>query len=532
MKGRILVYSIVGCPFCIRAKGYLEQLGLPYIDVNLDKNSAARQFVIERTGKKTVPQIFFNELHIGGWDDLNKMPKEELNRWIKLVEENVPPENAPKPPAVVEEEESADPFDFQCELDEYGELVKELRDSGIVKEHKRNLKTYKNSFIGKEAVDWLVKNKDLDRDAAISMCRQLVERHFGHSVKKESYFKDDNSIYRFIEDDEGKALNAGIHTQCEPRPGKRKGSIRYILIISKVLLHIFCDLITGFWRFLQNQRFFLYIPINSEIAVESKLNLPHAQASDLGEELRQLILSIYNSHLSPDGKKVDYKTIGETSKFKAYVQRTGELHRVNVEGATRKEKLAFFINIYNALVIHAFVTIGPPVNLWQRYKFFNTVSYVIGGYNYSLNDIENGILRSNRKPIGSLKKPFSKSDPRLKVSLAEPEPKIHFALVCGAKSCPPIKTYSAGDVDNQLKLAAESFLEGDGCIVDMKKKEVCVSQILKWYKEDFGSNKQQIVQFVHDNMGACEKKTQLAELLKSSNFKLNHIPYDWGINSK
>ncbi|XP_057314242.1 uncharacterized protein LOC130655492 isoform X2 [Hydractinia symbiolongicarpus] len=473
MKGRILVYSIVGCPFCIRAKGYLEQLGLPYIDVNLDKNSAARQFVIERTGKKTVPQIFFNELHIGGWDDLNKMPKEELNRWIKLVEENVPPENAPKPPAVVEEEESADPFDFQCELDEYGELVKELRDSGIVKEHKRNLKTYKNSFIGKEAVDWLVKNKDLDRDAAISMCRQLVERHFGHSVKKESYFKDDNSIYRFIEDDEGKALNAGIHTQCEPRP-----------------------------------------------------------ASDLGEELRQLILSIYNSHLSPDGKKVDYKTIGETSKFKAYVQRTGELHRVNVEGATRKEKLAFFINIYNALVIHAFVTIGPPVNLWQRYKFFNTVSYVIGGYNYSLNDIENGILRSNRKPIGSLKKPFSKSDPRLKVSLAEPEPKIHFALVCGAKSCPPIKTYSAGDVDNQLKLAAESFLEGDGCIVDMKKKEVCVSQILKWYKEDFGSNKQQIVQFVHDNMGACEKKTQLAELLKSSNFKLNHIPYDWGINSK
>lgn len=40
-------------------------------------------------------------------------------------------------------------------------------------------------------------------------------------------------------------------------------------------------------------------------------------------------------------------------------------------------------------------------------------------------------------------KPFGSSDPRLKVALETPEPLIHFALVCGAKSCPPIKTYSA-----------------------------------------------------------------------------------------
>jgi len=73
MKGRIIVFSILGCPFCIRAKGYLDQLGLHYIDVNLDKNGAARQHVIDLTGKKTVPQIFFNERHIGGWDDLSKM---------------------------------------------------------------------------------------------------------------------------------------------------------------------------------------------------------------------------------------------------------------------------------------------------------------------------------------------------------------------------------------------------------------------------------------------------------------------------
>lgn len=53
------------------------------------------------------------------------------------------------------------------------------------------------------------------------MCKQLVDRHFGHNVKNDSEeFKDDNSIYRFIEDDESNALNAGIKTQCEPRPGR------------------------------------------------------------------------------------------------------------------------------------------------------------------------------------------------------------------------------------------------------------------------------------------------------------------------
>lgn len=73
MKGRIIVYSIVGCPFCIRAKGYLDQLGLQYMDVNVEKNSAARQNLIAMTGKKTVPQVFFNERHIGGWDNLSNM---------------------------------------------------------------------------------------------------------------------------------------------------------------------------------------------------------------------------------------------------------------------------------------------------------------------------------------------------------------------------------------------------------------------------------------------------------------------------
>ena len=71
------------------------------------------------------------------------------------------------------------------------------------------------------------------------------------------------------------------------------------------------------------------------------------------------------------------------------------------------------------------------------------MSYVIGGLVYSLNDMENGVLRANRKPLGALRRPFSRSDMRLQIALKECDPRIHFALVCGGKSCPPVKTYTA-----------------------------------------------------------------------------------------
>ncbi len=50
-------------------------------------------------------------------------------------------------------------------------------------------------------------------------------------------------------------------------------------------------------------------------------------------------------------------------------------------------------------------------------QFFNSVSYIIGGRVFSLNDIESGILRSNRKPVGVFKKPFSRQDPRYVICL-------------------------------------------------------------------------------------------------------------------
>lgn len=64
---------------------------------------------------------------------------------------------------------------------------------------------------------------------------------------------------------------------------------------------------------------------------------------------------------------VDYKGISQSKKFENYVRATAELKRVDLTPLSRHEKVAFFINIYNAMVIHAFVVQGPPNNLWKRF---------------------------------------------------------------------------------------------------------------------------------------------------------------------
>ena len=66
LKGRITVYSIHGCLSCIAAKHALLEKGLPFTDVNLDTFPEMREYVKEKTGKATVPQVFFNSIYVGG----------------------------------------------------------------------------------------------------------------------------------------------------------------------------------------------------------------------------------------------------------------------------------------------------------------------------------------------------------------------------------------------------------------------------------------------------------------------------------
>ena len=68
---QVKMYSTLVCPYCVRAKALLKQRGVDEIDeVRVDLNPAERDRMVQLTGRRTVPQIFIGDRHIGGCDDL------------------------------------------------------------------------------------------------------------------------------------------------------------------------------------------------------------------------------------------------------------------------------------------------------------------------------------------------------------------------------------------------------------------------------------------------------------------------------
>ncbi|MFG6429220.1 glutaredoxin 3 [Roseateles sp. LYH14W] len=68
---QVKMYTTQVCPFCIRAKMLLKQRGVQQIEeVRIDLDPAERQAMMDRTGRRTVPQIFIGDTHVGGCDDL------------------------------------------------------------------------------------------------------------------------------------------------------------------------------------------------------------------------------------------------------------------------------------------------------------------------------------------------------------------------------------------------------------------------------------------------------------------------------
>ena len=66
----IVIYTKDTCPYCVMAKNLLQKNGLSYTEIRVDLDEQEREKMIERSGRYTVPQIFFDDTHIGGYDDL------------------------------------------------------------------------------------------------------------------------------------------------------------------------------------------------------------------------------------------------------------------------------------------------------------------------------------------------------------------------------------------------------------------------------------------------------------------------------
>lgn len=152
---------------------------------------------------------------------------------------------------------------------------------------------------------------------------------------------------------------------------------------------------------------------------------------------------------------------------------------------TDNAKKAFWINLYNAFT-QTLLKQNPRLYR-NRSRFFTAKQLNVAGKKLSFDDLEHGILRrsKNKWGFGYLGKIFP--SPVEKAWRVEKlDHRIHFALNCGAKSCPPIAFYSSEKLDQQLASATKSFLENE---VDVTENTVAIPAILGWFCSDLGGKK-------------------------------------------
>lgn len=210
----------------------------------------------------------------------------------------------------------------------------------------------------------------------------------------------------------------------------------------------------------------------------------------------QLLSDLLQMHVDQKGK-VDYAGfLKDREKLETYLQ---DLRSNPPQaGWTKPAQLAYWINTYNAFTIKLILDHYPVSSITDidQGKPWDTKWIKLGEEVYSLNQIENEIIRPTFK-----------------------EPRIHFAVNCAAKSCPPLanKAFTAENLNDLLEKQTRSFIN-DQSYNQISSNSIQISKIFEWYQDDFD----QLIHFLN-------KYSQIE--IKSS-AKISYKQYDWGLNKQ
>lgn len=177
-------------------------------------------------------------------------------------------------------------------------------------------------------------------------------------------------------------------------------------------------------------------------------------------------------------------------------QLVGEIENYDLSDKAPTVQKAFWINAYNLLVIKAVVDKYPILSPKDVPGFFDRQLRAVAGEKMTLNELE-----------------------KEKLLAAYADPRIHFALVCAARGCPPLlaEAYLPQKLAEQLEQATRQTLN-DPQFIQREGEVVKVSQIFRWYISDFGNIKNFLNQYLEQKIDH-----QIA---------LRYYPYDWALNEK
>jgi hypothetical protein len=223
-----------------------------------------------------------------------------------------------------------------------------------------------------------------------------------------------------------------------------------------------------------------------------------------------------------DGR-VDYKALkSDPVALDRYLDSAARIPEAQFNTWTEPRRLAFLINLYNASTLKLIVDHYPVKSIKDIGSFFrgpwDQPVVKLYGNAITLNHLEHKILRKQYD-----------------------EPRIHMALVCAAKGCPPLRSeaYVADKLDEQLNDQARKYLSTPaGLRIDRKKRVVYFSSIFKWYGNDFiakyspaagfqglDNTERAVANFCSRHLPASD-----SEFLKRGGYSVKYLDYNWSLN--
>jgi hypothetical protein len=157
---------------------------------------------------------------------------------------------------------------------------------------------------------------------------------------------------------------------------------------------------------------------------------------------------------------------------------------------TDEAKKAFWINVYNAHI--QFFLKENPKQYEDRSAFFHAETILIAGRKLSFDKIEHGIIRrsKNKFSLGFFGK-IRVDDYEKKFRVNKVDGRVHFALNCGAESCPAVASYDYTKMDEQLDKSSKIHLQNTSKY-DKEENEILVTKLLSWFRGDFGKKRKVI----------------------------------------
>jgi len=311
--GRITIYSIAGCPHCLAAKKRLKNENLQYFDVGVDRFPPdVRKWVQDKTGKTSVPQIFFNSKYIGGNKELQEALDNEKKSLLEILSQEASVEELPILPNPGDAlEDVGDDVKIDLEQDKYYPIIEQI-----------------------------IQSKAAGENYPAGSCFiKLFSSPVKHSISE-------GDLTKFINEAGHEDTKKVLEHLLEAR------------LIREVSNHKDLFVVTGLEAISNTQC------LNTSQMSSSVLTNP----DEMSQNIRNILLKLFSTFLSEDGGSVDYKGISQSKLFQQFKQLAIELQRVDLLSMSESQKIAFFINIYNALVIHGHVEKGVPTTTYARFE--------------------------------------------------------------------------------------------------------------------------------------------------------------------